>query len=92
MKNERSDKIGKINQAIATLQAAITDVIEEKEDVAKVPLFEEDRMSKREAAKFLDVSIMTLDRLARDGKLKKYSLGHRKFFLKSEIIESLKNQ
>lgn len=93
MQNERYEKLSKINSAIAMLQVAITDAIGEKTDAVKLPSFEEDRMSKPEAMKFAGLkSMMTLNKLIRIGKFKQYSVGHRKFLLKSEMIESLKNQ
>ena len=56
------------------------------------PDFEKDRLSKTQAAKLAGISIPTLSRQVAKGKFKEYSLGRRKYFLKSEIIESLRNQ
>lgn len=53
--------------------------------------FEKDRISKLQAAKLAGISIPTLDKRIKEGKFKQYNLGTRKYFLKSEIIESLRN-
>jgi len=90
MQNEKSEKLEKINSAIAMLQVAITDAIGERSDTVKLPTFEEDRKSKPEAAKIAGVSIMTLDKLIKAGKFKQYSVGNRKFLLKSEMIAALR--
>lgn len=52
---------------------------------------EDEKISKNKAAKIIGVSQPTLDKLVRQGKFKMYSLGHRKYFLKSEVINTLKN-
>lgn len=57
-----------------------------------LPDIEKDRLSKNEAAKLAGISIPTLSKMVREGKFKEYSLGQRrKYFLKSEIIEALRN-
>ena len=55
------------------------------------PDFEKDRISKSQAAKLAGISIPTLDKQIKLGKFKQYNLGTRKYFLKSEVIESLRN-
>lgn len=52
---------------------------------------DEEKISKNKAAKLIGVSLPTLDKLVRQGKFKMYSLGHKKYFLKSEVINTLKN-
>jgi hypothetical protein len=54
--------------------------------------FEKDRLSKVQAAKLAGISLPTLDKMVKSKRFKQYNLGHRKYFLKSEIIESLRNQ
>jgi predicted DNA-binding transcriptional regulator AlpA len=57
-----------------------------------LPEFENDRITKAQAAKLAGISIPTLSKMVREGKFKEYSLGQRrKYFLKSEIIEALRN-
>jgi predicted HTH domain antitoxin len=57
----------------------------------KFEKIEEDKISKTKAAKFIGVSIPTLNKLVNDGKFKQHSLGHKKYFLKSELIGALKD-
>ncbi|WP_010662362.1 helix-turn-helix domain-containing protein [Marinilabilia salmonicolor] len=51
-----------------------------------------ERLSQLEAANLIGVSLPTLYKLIRQGKFKQYSLGRKKYLLKSEIIDVLKNQ
>lgn len=53
--------------------------------------FEKDRISKSQASELAGISIPTLDRRIKEGKFKQYNLGTRKYFLKSEVIESLRS-
>lgn len=53
--------------------------------------FEKDRLSKPEAAKLAGLSIPSFNKQVLRGKFKQYNLGSRVYFLKSEIIESLRN-
>lgn len=56
------------------------------------PNFENDRLTKVQTAKLAGISLPTLDKMVKNGRFKQYNLGHRKYFLKSEILESLRNQ
>ena len=56
-----------------------------------LPEFEKDRLSKTEAAKLAGISIPTLSKFVLLGKFKEYSIGRRKYFLRSEIIAALRN-
>ena len=56
-----------------------------------LPEFEKDRLSRVQAAKLAGISIPTLSKMVAKGKFKEYNLGHKKYFLKSEIITSLKD-
>ncbi len=53
--------------------------------------FENDRISKTEACKLAGRSQPTFDKLVKKGKFKRYNLGTRCYFLKSEVIEALRN-
>lgn len=55
------------------------------------PEFENDRLTKTQTAKLVRVSLPTLDRYILAGKFKKYGSGKKMFFLKSEVIEALRN-
>ena len=74
-----------------TLIEALNELFILKHQPQTLPNFEEDRISKPQAAKLAGITIPTLDKLVRAGKFKQYNLGSRKYFLKSEVIESLRN-
>lgn len=75
-----------------TLKEVLREMFNQKSEPNQLPDFEKDRISKLEAAKLAGISIPTLSRQVAKGKFKEYNLGRRKYFLKSEIIESLRNQ
>lgn len=57
-----------------------------------LPDFESDKISKEQAARLINKSIPSLNKMVRDGILKVYGLGIRgKYLLKSEVIAALKN-
>jgi len=53
--------------------------------------FEKDRLSKPLAAKLAGISIPSLDKQIKLGKFKQYRLGSRVYFLRSEMLEALRN-
>ncbi len=53
--------------------------------------FEQERLTKKQAAKFAGMSIATIRRRVKEGIFKEHGTGRKTFLLKSEIIESLKN-
>lgn len=58
----------------------------------KQPDFEEDKINRHQASVLIGVSVTTLDKFIKAGKIKQYSTGGRKKFLfRSEVIESLRN-
>lgn len=63
----------------------------EKTEQKTKPDFEADRLSKSKAAKLAGISIPTLDKRVKDGIFKEYKLGRHKYFLKSEVIDALRN-
>ena len=63
-----------------------------QEKEANLTDFEKDRCSKPEGAKLSGLSIPSFDKQIKLGKFKQYNLGARVYFLKSEIIQSLRNQ
>lgn len=75
-----------------TLKEVLSGLFKSKEEFKIIPEFEGDRLTKPLAAKLAGISISTLDKLIKAGRFKQYNVGHRKYFLKSEIISSLKNQ
>lgn len=74
-----------------TLKEVLNEMFYQKTESKPLPEFEKDRLSKTQAAKLAGISIPTLSRMIAKGKFKEYSLGRRKYFLKSEIIDSLRN-
>ncbi|MDP3441268.1 MAG: helix-turn-helix domain-containing protein [Ignavibacteria bacterium] len=74
-----------------TLKEVLNEMFSQKSELKALPEFEQDRLSKKQAATLAGISIPTLSRMVAKGKFKEYSLGRRKYFLKSEIIESLRN-
>lgn len=74
-----------------TLLEVLTEVMNQNVGSKKLPEFQSDRLSKPQAAKLIGISIPTLDKRIKEGKFKQYNVGVHKYFLKSEIIESLTN-
>ena len=50
-----------------------------------------EKMDRRQAAKFLGVSYTTMYNWLKDGILKEHGYSRKKFFLRSELIESMQN-
>lgn len=55
------------------------------------PSFETEKMNRRQAAKFLDISYQTMNAWTKKGIIKEYGHGRKKFYLRSELIESMQN-
>jgi|GEM_PF-1139378 len=91
MKDEKIEKMNKVNSAMTALQCAVNDALNEVTDSPKVPDFDEDRKTIPEAAKIAGICTMTLYKLIKAGKFRVYSVGRRKFLLKSEIVNALKS-
>lgn len=49
------------------------------------------RMDRRQAAKFLAVSYQTMQNWTKAGKLQEHGIGRKKFYLRNELIEVIKN-
>ena len=56
------------------------------------PDIEKDKISKVQAAKLAGITIPTLNKLSAKGQFRQYSLGRRKYFLRSEVIEALRRK
>ena len=72
----------------SVIESAVKKATQEKE--SGLSDFEKDRLSKPLAAKLAGLSIPSFDKQIKLGKFKQYNLGARVYFLKSEIIESLR--
>ena len=55
------------------------------------PEIEKDKISKLQTAKIAGITIPTLNKLVAKGKFTQYSLGRRRYFLRSEVITALRN-
>jgi len=75
-----------------TLKSVLIEMFNQKSDSNVLPDFEKDKITKAQAAKLAGCTIPTLSKLIKKGQFKEYSLGRRKYFLKSEIINSLRKQ
>lgn len=73
-----------------TLKNAIREVLSENSEVKTE--FKEDNLSINAAAKFANMSIPTFNKRVKEGKFKRYGSGRKIFFLKSELIEALKQE
>lgn len=87
----------KENYIIVTDQKTLESVVENaikkanQDKESNLSDFEKDRLSKPQAAKLAGLSIPSFDKQIKLGKFKQYNLGARVYFLKSEIIEALRN-
>ncbi|HDR50863.1 MAG TPA: DNA-binding protein, partial [Mariniphaga anaerophila] len=50
-----------------------------------------ERLTRRQAAKFLDISYQTMYNWTREGIVKEHGAGKKKFYLKGELLEVIKN-
>lgn len=50
----------------------------------------EERMSRKEAAQFLKIPYTTVCRWSKEGKLKEYGTGRKRYFLKPELMSAIK--
>lgn len=69
---------------------AVNEALDQRIGKNAPPKFEDDRISKSEAAKLAQVSLPTLDKLIKAERFKQYNVGHRKYFLRSEMLEALR--
>ena len=54
--------------------------------------FEAEKMDRRKAAKFLDVSYQTMSNWTKSGILTEHGQGRKKFYLRSELIQVMQNK
>ncbi|WP_073167871.1 helix-turn-helix domain-containing protein [Tangfeifania diversioriginum] len=52
----------------------------------------EQRLTRRQAAKFMGVSYQTMYNYVKRGLVKQHGIGQKKWFLKQELIEVIKNE
>lgn len=73
------------------LKQSIREVLNERNS-EKPAISISDKMDRRQAAKFLGVSYTTMYNWLKDGILKEHGHARKKYFLKSELIESMQNK
>ena len=73
-----------------TFKNVLNEMFEKKTELKAQPEFEAEKLSKKQAVKLIGCTQPTLNKLIKEGKFKQYSLGSRKYLLKSEVIESLR--
>lgn len=56
------------------------------------PSFETEKMDRRKAARFLDVSYQTMSNWTKSGILTFHGQGRKKFYLRSELIQVMQNK
>ena len=72
------------------LKEALTEMFPQTK---KEPSLEtKDRLSRREAARFLDISYQTMYNWIKAGLIKEHGFAKSKFFLRAELIEAMKNE
>ena len=73
------------------LREEFYNAIESKSKENKALDFEEDRLTQTQASKLAGISIPTLKKEIRAGRFNEYKLGRKRYLLKSELIQSLRN-
>jgi hypothetical protein len=62
-----------------------------REEISNINLNDEDdncEVNKKQAAELLDVCESTIDNWSKEGFITKYARGHRRYFLKKELLAS----
>ena len=73
------------------LKQTIREVLNERNPEKPAISFNE-KMDRRQAAKFLGVSYTTMYNWLKEGILKEHGYARKKYFLRSELIESMQNK
>ncbi len=72
-----------------TLKSLLVEMFNPNQEA--VPDIELDMLSRQQSAEIAGISIPTLDKQIKLGKFKQYSMGRKKYMLKSELLEALRN-
>ncbi len=75
----------------AELRNTLHELLSKKQFVNAEPDFEEDRLSRFHASKLVGISLPTFQKRVKEGLFRAHGSGRKKFFLRSEIINALKN-
>lgn len=73
------------------LRKVIREEIAETKKESKPVADFSDRMDRRKAAKFLGISYQSMYNWTKSGILKEHGQGRKKFYLRPELIEAMKN-
>lgn len=73
-----------------TLKKVLSDFFNTGAASKSIPDFETDKLTQTQAARLAGISLPTLKKEIRAGKFEEYSLGRKKYLLKSEFIEALR--
>lgn len=73
------------------LKQTIRDVLNERSSEKPV-IDTSEKLNRKQAAKFLGVSYPTIYNWMKDGILKEHGHARKKYFLRSELIESMQNK
>lgn len=65
--------------------------VQKEEQPAKQSIDKIDKMDRRQASKFLDVSYPTMHNWTKKGILKEHGQGRKKFYLRNELIQVMQN-
>lgn len=74
------------------LKETFLEILRESKTPATPEFKTEEKMDRRKAARFLGVSYQTMYNWTKDGVLKEHGYGRKKFYMRSELIEALKNK
>ncbi len=73
------------------LKNTLRELFSEKDFINVKPDFEHEKLSRAQAIKLAGLSLPTFAKRIKEGIFKEHGHGRKKFFMKSEIIEALKN-
>jgi len=73
------------------LKNAFIEFLNETKAATNKDLNLDEKLDRRKAAKFLCVSYQTMHNWTKDGLIKEHGQGRKKFYLRPELIEAMKN-
>ena len=74
-----------------TLRRVVREEVEKALKVKPAELSQAERLTRRQAAKFLDISYQTMYNWTRSGIVKEHGAGKKKFYLRNELMEVIRN-
>lgn len=73
------------------LERVFNKIFESVMNKKEIPDFKKEKLTQTQAAKLAGISVPTLKKEIRAGKFKEYSLGNKRYLLKSELLEALRS-